>query len=270
MSIQTAPQMQTGSDRFRGVISSANRLIETMGRSFFGLFPLFLLFLTLVFAQNSFAVNKLRVVTSEFPPYSYSAGVAAEGLAVDQVRLLLEDAGLDSRIEAYPWARAYEVALREPNVLIFLIARTPEREAEFHWIGSLIDFDVKLFRLKDRDDIQLTDLRQLADYKTGSLIRDVKGEYLHKQGVRTISYATEESGVHMLKRGYIDLMPAEINSFEYRVQRLGYSRDDFSVAWELEAISKPLYLALSKGSSPAVVEQVQRAFARMQETSKQQ
>lgn len=203
----------------------------------------------------------LRVVTSEFPPYSYSAGNSAEGIAVEKVRLLLDRAGLDAKIDVYPWARAYDVSLREPNVLIFLIARTPEREASFHWIGSLIDFDVKLFRLSARDDIQMTDLQHLNKFKTGSLNRDVKGQYLKQQGIETIAYATEESGIHMLKRGYIDLMPAEVNSFSYRVQRLGYSPDDFSVAWELEAISNPLYLALSKNSSPELIRQLRQAFS---------
>ncbi len=209
------------------------------------------------------AGSELRVVTSEFPPYSYSAGNSAEGIAVDKVQHILDSAGLESKIEVYPWARTYEIALREPNVLIFLIARTPEREDSFHWIGPLIDFDVKLFRLAKRSDIALSNLDQLEFFKVGSLNRDVKGAYLKEQGIDTIGYATEESGVHMLKRGYIDLMPAETNSFNYRVQRLGYSSDDFSVAWELDAISKPLYLALSKGSSPVFVERVQRAFERL-------
>lgn len=202
-------------------------------------------------------------MTSEVPPNSYSAGSNAEGLAVDKVHHLLDSAGLEPVIEVYPWARAYEIALREPNVLIFLIARTPEREASFHWIGSLMGFDVKLFRLAARQDIRLDSLHDLQNYQTGSLNRDVKGAYLKEQGIETIGYATEESGVHMLKRGYIDLMPAEINSFHYRVRRLGYSTEDFSVAWELDAISKPLYLALSKDSSPELIERVQRAFDRL-------
>lgn len=206
------------------------------------------------------AGETLRVVSSEFPPYSYSAGKHAEGIAVDKVRHLLDSAGFAPTVEVYPWARAYEVALREPNVLIFLIARTPEREEQFHWLGTLIDFDVKLFRLKDRSDIDLGSLQDLAPYKTGSLNRDVKGQYLMEQGAKTISYATEESGVHMLKRGYIDLMPAEINSFHYRVQRLGYSPDDFAQAWTLDAISKPLYLAASRNTSPELIERIQQAM----------
>ena len=225
----------------------------------------FFFLLTLIFFGTHYATaaSPLRVVTSEFPPYSYSAGGSAEGIAVEKVRSLLDGAGLDSQIDVYPWARAYEVSMREPNVLIFLIARTPEREASFHWIGSLIDFDVKLFRLSERHDIQINSLQQLNGFKTGSLNRDVKGEYLQQQGIKTINYATEESGVHMLKRGYIDLMPAEVNSFNYRVQRLGYSHQDFSVAWELSAISKPLYLAMSQDSSPELIKKVRRAFERL-------
>ena len=41
----------------------------------------------------------------------------------------------DYQIRLYPWARAYDMALKEPNVLIFLIARTSARETQFKWAG---------------------------------------------------------------------------------------------------------------------------------------
>lgn len=214
----------------------------------------------LVLAEELRADQGIRVVTSEFPPYSYSAGNQPEGIAVDLVTQLLEAADVSGRIEVFPWARAYEIAKRQPGTLIFLIARTPEREHEFEWIGRLMDFEVKLFRLKNRADIDVKAPNNLHAYKVGSLISDVKGEYLKSMGIETIRYATEESGIHMLKRGYIDLMPAEINSFHYRVRRLGYSDDDFEEAWDLEAISRPLYIAFSKGTPPEQVEHLRRTL----------
>ena len=55
------------------------------------------------------------------------------GPATEVVKKTLQLAGInDYRLNIYPWARAYDMALNEPNVLIYLVARTPERETRFH------------------------------------------------------------------------------------------------------------------------------------------
>ncbi|SJZ94385.1 amino acid ABC transporter substrate-binding protein, PAAT family (TC 3.A.1.3.-) [Oceanospirillum multiglobuliferum] len=217
-----------------------------------------------VMAEDDFqAVTPIRIVTSEFPPYSFSAGDQAEGIAVALVENMLEQMGLNIKIEVYPWARAYDVALREPNTLLFVVARTPEREPLFKWVGRLILFDVKVFRLKSAEDIHIKQLEELHNYKVGSLIKDVKGAYLKSKGIKPIEYASEDSGIHMLKRGYIDLMPAELNSFRYRVSKLGYQQDDFEVAYELSEISNPLYLAFSKGTPDELVVRFREALSKL-------
>lgn len=207
--------------------------------------------------------SQIRVITSEFPPYSFSAGDQAEGVAVEWVESLLDEMSLNIKIEVYPWARAYEVAQREPNTLLFLVARTPEREALFHWVGQLMLFDVKVFRRTERSEINIRTLSDMKSFKVGSLIKDVKGAYLQHNGVQTIEYASEDSGIRMLNKGYIDLMPAELNSFRYRVGKLGYQQEDFEIAYELSEISKPLYLAFSLGTPETIVAEFQAALKKL-------
>ncbi len=40
-------------------------------------------------------------------------------------------------IHVYPWARGYNLALTEPNVMLFSMARTAEREKLFKWVGPI-------------------------------------------------------------------------------------------------------------------------------------
>ncbi|MBI2753183.1 MAG: hypothetical protein HYX46_06665 [Betaproteobacteria bacterium] len=73
----------------------------------------------------------VRAVT-ETTPYTYQKGERVEGTATEVVEKTLQAAGqTDYQVRLYPWARAYDMALKEPNVLIFLIARTPARETQF-------------------------------------------------------------------------------------------------------------------------------------------
>src|SRR4051812_45430465 len=86
---------------------------------------------TLVFACLMAQAQSIHVVTET----SYNTRVVdgkVVGPVVDVVEASLKHARVDAiTVDAYPWARAYLLALREPNTVIFPIARTPERETQF-------------------------------------------------------------------------------------------------------------------------------------------
>src|ERR1035437_4785529 len=88
-----------------------------------------LLTLPLVQAQTIHGVT-------EDTSYSFLKEGKVIGSATAVVELRLKQACFSNyQISLYPWARAYDMALKEPNVLIFLIARTPAREQQFKWAG---------------------------------------------------------------------------------------------------------------------------------------
>ncbi|MEG3619360.1 hypothetical protein V5T82_12905 [Magnetovibrio sp. PR-2] len=58
-------------------------------------------------------------------------------------------------IFALAGARAYSTVQNTPNSVLFSVARTPDREDLFTWIGTLIDFAVHIDRKSHRADIQL-------------------------------------------------------------------------------------------------------------------
>src|SRR3990167_4825058 len=86
-------------------------------------------------AASQASAQTIRAVT-ETTPYTYQKGERVVGTATEVVEKTLQAAGqTDYQVRLYPWARAYDMALKEPNVLIFLIARTPVRESQFKWAG---------------------------------------------------------------------------------------------------------------------------------------
>src|SRR6185369_7151225 len=96
------------------------------------------------------AAQSVRVVT-EASQYSRLENGKVVGPATEVTEAVLKRAGVvDYGIALYPWARAQDMALQEPNVLIYLIARTPAREAQFKWAGEIMKVQYHLFKLKAR------------------------------------------------------------------------------------------------------------------------
>ncbi|MBN9526256.1 MAG: transporter substrate-binding domain-containing protein [Alphaproteobacteria bacterium] len=221
---------------------------------------LVLLMLAAGFAPARAAPQILPVFGSDFPPYAYEDNGRAAGSATDRVRGILQAAGLTAVIEIYPWARAYRAARATPDALLYPVARTPEREDEFIWLGELVDYDVRLWRLADRRDIVLTSLADAEGFSFGGLPDDAKTGYLREQGMTVSLQSNEDILLTMLINGRIDLMPADRVSFLARLQRDGLDSRGFVAALALPAVSRPLYLAISRGADPDLVARLAAAF----------
>ena len=76
-------------------------------------------------ATEALQLNRLQIVTEQFPPFNYRVNGVLKGASVEIIQALLVESKLDANISLYPWARAYEIAKHSPNVLIFSIAKTP-------------------------------------------------------------------------------------------------------------------------------------------------
>ena len=120
--------------------------------------------------------NEITVVTEQWPPYKYlSSSGKVIGSATKIVEETLQQANIPYTLNMYPWARAYKTALEKPNVLIYSILRSPQREKLFHWICPLNTIQYHFFKLSDRKDIKVNSINDVKQYSLG-LIRD---SYMH-------------------------------------------------------------------------------------------
>jgi len=208
-------------------------------------------------------LSEVNVVTSIYRPYSYAEDGAAQGIAVNAARQIFSQLDFFPPINVYPWARTYNIALNTPNTLIFSMARTPEREDKFHWIGPIVGFDIHLFKHEDRDDIQVNNMFELKNYHIGALRKDVKGQYLRKQGVEVTDITSEETGIKLLLTDRLDLMPADIHATRYRLTEMGLSPDKLESVFHLKEISRPLYIAFNKKTPPELVALFRDAYKKV-------
>ncbi len=154
--------------------------------------------------------DSLRIITEDFPPYSFQVDDEARGLASEVVQAVLTQINLQASIEFYPWSRAYETAQVEKNILIYSIARIAEREALFHWVGTIAPYKISLYKLKTNTFIQVHSLDQAKKYQIGVSSEDVISTYLQRHKFPSLKKVSSPAlNIRLLANNRIDLTASE-------------------------------------------------------------
>lgn len=159
----------------------------------------------------------IRFVTEEYAPFNYSKDGEITGIAVEQVRLMAEAAGIDYSIDIMPWARAFALAESQPMHCVFTTGYNRERAPRFQWITPLLKDQMVLLKRKGDPRAPKT-LVEAREFRIGSQRGDFAVEALEQVGFENIDLATDiELTLGKLLSGRIDLMPTSIKTYERMV-----------------------------------------------------
>ncbi|MFZ6769371.1 substrate-binding periplasmic protein [Undibacterium sp. Di26W] len=207
------------------------------------------------------AGEKIIVVTEEYPPYNYTEQGKLRGYSVQLAETLLTRAHFDYQMQAYPWARAYQMAQTQPNVLIFSIVRQPERESQFQWIGTIAKREAYLYKLASRTDIRVKTIEDVKRYKVGVNKADITEDILKQHGFevgRNIDISPQDkSNISKLLLGRVDFIIGTELSIAYLCRQAGISPDKLERSILL-ADHGDYYLAMSR-QTPATIVNTLRA-----------
>jgi len=148
----------------------------------------------------------LRILTEDLPPLNYVRDGALLGPSVEMVMEIQRRIGSTEEIKVYPWARAYQIALEEENVVLFGVSHTPPRESKFKWVGPLATKrDILVARKGSKLAINsLEDAKQVG--RIGVLRDDTKEEFLEAHGFTNLEPVSDErKNAQKLVLGRIDL-----------------------------------------------------------------
>ena len=109
--------------------------------------------------------------TENLAPLNYQDEEGPQGFSVELLRLMAARAGLPLEIQVLPWPRAMQMAEGQPSSLLFSLTRTPEREAQFQWVGPIAQRRILIYKLASRTDLRLDQLSDLGALKIG-VVRD--------------------------------------------------------------------------------------------------
>ncbi|MDF2642183.1 MAG: ABC-type amino acid transport, signal transduction system, periplasmic component/domain protein [Pseudomonas sp.] len=170
----------------------------------------------------------LRIVTEELPPYNFTRNGRITGMSTEVVEAVLKEVGMQASIQAMPWARAYQLALNDSNVLIYSIARTSAREPLFQWVGAIAPTRWFIYSLADRP-VQLDSLEDARGHQIATVNQDVGEQYLISKGFR-VGEQLQSS-----------------NKYEHNYRKLKVDHVELWISNELNA----LYLTRQNGEDPA-------------------
>ncbi len=215
----------------------------------------------LVFAAQLAQAQTVQAVTED-TAYTYLEQGRVAGPATALVRASLAKAGFaDARVDLYPWARAYEMALTQPNVLIYLIARTPEREQSFKWAGELMKIEYHLYKLANRKDIVVSNLDAARDLSVGVMRQDVRQAYLESNGFKQLVVSTgNEENFRKLLAGRVDLVPLPRADVDVLCEKFGVDRSTVERVLTLDELTVGLYMAFSRSTDDETVKRLRSAY----------
>lgn len=218
---------------------------------------------------NFAQAEKIKVVTEDAYPVQYQYKNEVVGPAAQLVNLVLTEAGLEYEQRILPWARAYKEAQSQQNTLIYSIARTKEREGLFHWVGSIMDLDYYLMGLESLNLPKNFTFETLKKLRIGTIRNSATEQYLLANGFKNLSSVNlPEQNISMLKKGRIDLFPANIASFQLSCLHIKVNCEQIQPIFNLKQPSTALYMALSLQTDIAIVNKVQKAYQRVMRYSK--
>jgi len=222
------------------------------------------LILSSVLAASAAQAQTIRAVT-ETTPYTFLKGDRVEGPATEVVEKTLQAAGLtDYQVKLYPWARAYDMALKEPGVLIYLIARTAAREQQFKWAGEIMKIQYHLYRLRDRSDISVKTLADAKNYTIGVMRDDVRQQYLQSRGFQRLAVSAQwiDNFNKLIKR-QVDLVPLTQDDASSLCAEAHFDCAGLERVLTLDEASTGLYMAYSASTADSTVQKTRSAFDKL-------
>ena len=229
-----------------------------------------LLFISTAQAADS-PDTDIVLLTENFPPYNmakngknFAQGENIDGIATDIVREIFKRTDITYSLTLrFPWERVYKLALENPGYGAFVMARLPDREKLFKWVGP-IGPDDWIMLAKADSKITLETLDDARKYKIGAYKGDAIAMTLAKQGLKPVVVLRDQDNAKKLVNGQIDLWATGDPAGRYLARQEGVS----GLKTVLRFDSAELYLALNKDVPDETVARLQAALDQLRKEGK--
>lgn len=206
--------------------------------------------LLVLLLSNSFyvkAMDKINLITEDWPPYNYFEGQKLVGYSTDIVRLVLKELGISEKIEVFPSMRAAQILESEKRTMFFSYIRTPKRENKFKWIGPFGMQSIYFYKRKNSplEINNMEDAKKVHSVcsRSGGLVFDT----LNELGFKNLDTSTNAKNIYLKAIiGRCDLAISETHlGYVYWMKDLKQPIDAL-VETPVYVSSSPLYIVATK------------------------
>lgn len=208
----------------------------------------------------------LQAFGHALPPLSFDQEGKPAGLAVELLQKMAELAAMDLSLALQPRLRAEKSFVEAPGSLLFPLARLPERENRYRWVGPVLPRRVGIYSLSTRTDIRFRSLQQLDGLRLGATAGTATLEQLVAEGLKpgkelevSPSY---DASVRKLLAGRMDLLViGDLNAY-WQLRQLQEPPERIKEVAVLDA-SADYCFGLHLDAEPAQAEALQKALEQL-------
>ena len=136
--------------------------------------------------------HALTLLTEENPPFNFTEKGKLQGFVAEIVQDMATRAGIPVSVEVLPWDKAYVRAQGQKDVCLYATARLENRERLFLWVGPIATNPWAVYGKGDFA-LPIRSVKDLAPYKIGTVLRDVKNDFLRENAVNELRAAREDA-----------------------------------------------------------------------------
>ncbi len=220
--------------------------------------------------EQTQSLKDLTWMTEEYPPFNFHDNGTPSGLMIDLISAISLKAGDPVSDDSYtflPWNEAYQKALNNNDTCIFAIAKTPDRENLFKWVGPVLTYNISLYSQRGKN-ITITSNNELGKYKIGAVTDDVAIDYLVLAGIKKDDIITDTDPrqlVHDLEDGTIDLLAYGDLAANYYIKNVTGNSAYYKLSGHIGSV--PIYFGFNPNTSDILIEKFNNAFKELTKTS---
>jgi polar amino acid transport system substrate-binding protein len=212
---------------------------------------------------NASSAQRLTVYCEEdFPVQYYDKSGHLTGFSIEIVREIQKRLNIDGDVQVVPWSRGMDKLNNDPNTMLITMAKTPEREPLYQWVGPIISVDYGLYG-KANSDIKIKSLEDAKKVKSIGVYRnDIRDQTLTRLGFKNLDRAdSNTSSFKKLMIGRISLYAENKLGAERIAISLGYRPNVIKLIFPL--FKSYLYFGVSRNTSPEIVQKWNDALSTM-------
>lgn len=209
------------------------------------------------YLNTSDVPGTLQIYTEQYPPLTFRNSFGEiTGFGSDIVYEIMKRNKLFIDIKLSLWSNGYELALNNPNVCLFTMDRTDQRENLFQWVGP-IGTNTTWFYTKAGSGITIASIEDARNLTAiGTVSSWFSDQYLREQGFTNLVSGSDPGVMtKKLMNGEIDAFVCSSVTFPDILKGLGYQYNEVTPAFSL--MSSDYYIAFSKNTPVTIVNQWQ-------------
>ena len=208
----------------------------------------------------------IKIYTEHYPPNNMKIAGKLTGSSVEVLDAMFKQMNSKQKItdiKLTNWSRAYSVALKVPNSMVFSTTRTKARENLFKWVGPISTTTVGVIALKSKK-IVIKDISDFSKYKIGAVLKDVAEQLLIEKGVdkKNIQHVNGEKAIKItfnkMEKGRIDMFAYNTSIALAGAKMEGFDTNKYEIIYNI-AVGN-LCFAFNKKTDDKVIQKWQYAL----------